>query len=115
MQDISEYPEDESILNALEDPVDVEAFRHLMENAHREGVSAADFIREEPKRTSRKVIRKLCLKDRKRSLRAMVSNVVRSMWDRPAIDPETALVSLFSAPPPPPRFEKYRSGGENDA
>ena len=96
------YPEDDEILAQLQDPTDVEAFTNLMENAHREGVSAADFIREEPKRTSRRTIRTLCLKDQKRSLKAVVSSVVRSLWDRPPNDPEAALSTMFG--PQGPRF-----------
>ena len=105
-QEIPTYPEDEVILGQLADPMDVEAFTNLMENAHREGVSAADFVREEPKRTSRKSIRKLCLKDQKRSIKAVVSSVVRSLWDRPPQDPDAALGAMlgptarFGSPPP---------------
>lgn len=98
----SNYPEDDKILAQLDDPTDIEAFSNLMENAHREGLSAADLIREEPKRTSRSAIRKICLKDRKRSIRAMVSGVVKSMWDRPVHNPEDGFVqSLFGTQPPP--------------
>ena len=100
-----DFSEDDTILAQLEDPVDVEAFRNLMENAHRDGVSAADFVREDPKRTSRKAIRRLCLHDRKRSIRAMVSGVVKSLWDRPVRHPEDALVQgLFGRSGHPPQF-----------
>ncbi len=92
-----EYHEDERILAHLEDPVDVEAFANLMEHAHQRGMSAADFIREVPGRTSRKAIRRLCLKDRKRTLRAMFSSFARNLWARPAVDPEsTHIQSLYS-------------------
>ena len=100
------FPEDEEILATLTDPTDVQAFSNLMENAHREGVSAADFVREEPKRTSRKAIRKICLKDQRRSIKAIVSSVVRSLWDKPPTDPEAALGNIlgpqqrFGNPPP---------------
>jgi hypothetical protein len=94
-QEIPTYPEDDEILSQLDDPMDLEAFANLMENAHREGVSAADFVREEPKRTSRKTIRRICLKDRKRSLKAVVSSIVRSLWDRPPENPATALNPMF--------------------
>lgn len=94
-QEIPTYPEDDEILSQLDDPMDLEAFANLMENAHRESVSAADFVREEPKRTSRKTIRRICLKDRKRSLKAVVSSVVRSLWDRPPENPATALGAMF--------------------
>jgi hypothetical protein len=94
-QEIPTFPEDDEILTLLDDPADAEAFSNLMENAHREGVSAADFVREEPKRTSRKSIRRLCLKDQKRSIRAIVSSVVKSLWDRPPEDPESALNAMM--------------------
>ena len=74
---------------------DAQAYTNLMENAHRDGVSAADFVREEPKRTSRKAIRQLCLKDQNRSIKAIVSSVVKSLWDRPASDPATALDAIL--------------------
>ncbi len=114
-QEKIDYTEDDRILAQLEDPTDIEAFTNLMENAHREGLSAADLIREEPKRTSRSAIRCICLKDRKRSIRAMVSAVVRSMWDRPVQNPEDALVQgLFGATTRPPRFrENKKNGGES--
>ncbi len=89
------YPEDDDILSRLSDPLDAQAFENLMENAHREGVSAADFIREEPKRTSRKAIRKICLKNQRRSIKAIVSSVVRSLRDKPPVDAEAALSSVL--------------------
>ena len=88
------FPDDDQILSSLTDPEDVQAFENLMENAYREGVSAADFVREEPKRTSRKVIRRTCLKNQKRSIKAIVSSVVRSLWDKPAADPLTAFGNI---------------------
>tara|TARA_A100001037_G_scaffold284322_1_gene290621 strand:+ start:850 stop:1209 length:360 start_codon:yes stop_codon:yes gene_type:complete len=114
-QETPTYPEDEEILGQLEDPTDIEAFSNLMENAHREGVSAADFIRVEPKRTSRKTIRKLCLKDQRRSIKAIVSSVVRSLWDRPAAYPEASLSVMVG--PTGPRFGplKKPATGEDDS
>lgn len=106
------YPEDDDILAQLDDPTDVEAFSNLMENAHREGVSAADFVREEPKRTSRRAIRKLCLKDQKRSIKAVVSSVVRSLWDRPPEDPAAAANVMFG--PGGPRFGERSGGPDKD-
>ncbi len=91
------YLEDDRILARLEDPVDAEAFSNLMEHAHRQGMSAADFVREVPERTSRKAIRRLCLKDRKQTLRARFSSVARNLWGRPAEDPETGYIqSLYT-------------------
>lgn len=91
------YSEDDRILARLVDPVDAEAFANLMEHAHRRGMSAADFIREVPERTSRKTIRRLCLKDRKQTLRARFSSIARNLWGRPAEDPETTRIqSLYS-------------------
>ena len=94
-KELPTFPEDDEILAQLDDPMDVEAFSNLMDNAHQDKVSAADFIREEPKRTSRRAIRHLCLKDQKRSLKAVVSSVVRSLWDRPPEDPAAALNTMF--------------------
>lgn len=97
-QEMSDYSEDEHILASLSDPIDIEAFSNLMAHAHQQGVSAADFIREEPRRTSRKTIRKLCLKDVKRSLRARVASVFKTLWDRPAEDPQGAFVHSLYGP-----------------
>jgi len=94
-QEIPIYPEDDEILSQLDDSLDVEAFANLMENVHREGISAADFVREDTKRTSRKRIRRLCMKDRKRSIKAIVSSVIRSLLDRPPDDPATALDTML--------------------
>jgi hypothetical protein len=94
-QETPTFPEDDEILSKLVDPTDAQAYANLMENAHRDGISAADFVREEPKRTSRKTIRVLCLKDQKRSIKAIVSSVVKSLWDRPATNPETAFDAML--------------------
>ena len=96
----SDYIEDDTILAGLSDPVDAEAFSNLMAHAHSQGMSAADFIREEPRRTSRKAIRKRCLKDRRRSLWVRIASTFRSMWDRPARDPADALAqTLYRSAP----------------
>lgn len=113
-QEQTGYPEDDRILAQLEDPIDIEAYSNLMENAHRDGLSAADLIREDPKRTSRPGIKRVCLKDRKRSIRAMVSGVVKSMWDRPVRNPEDTLVhGLFGPTAPPPRMGNKKNSGES--
>lgn len=98
----SEFQEDERILALLQDASDREAFANLMAHAHAQGISAADFVREEPKRTSRQRIRKLCLKNRKRSLRLMVASVVKNLWDRPVQEPAEAFVQALYAPPSRP-------------
>ena len=98
----SDFTEDNKILALLENEADIEAFTNLMAHAHGLGMSAADFVREEPKRTSRKYIRKLCLKDRKRSLSVMVASVVKNLWDRPASDPAEAVVQALYSPPTRP-------------
>ena len=95
-----DFSEDDRILECLKECADIEAFTHLMAHAHDLGVSAADFVREEPKRTSRKLIRKLCLKNRKRSLRVMVKSVMDSLWDRPVTD-TSAIEALYGIPQPP--------------
>lgn len=103
-REMPDYSEDDRILARLTDPLDVEAFSNLMEHAHGRGMSAADFVREEPKRTSRRTIRKLCLKNRKRALRVMFASVFRNLWERPAEDPEGSLLqTLYGAPMNPPR------------
>lgn len=93
-----DFTEDHRILDRLQDPLDVEAFSNLMEHAHQKGMSAADFVREEPDRTSRKAIRKLCLKDRQRSLWVQITSTLRSMWDRPSEDPAAAYMQSLYGP-----------------
>ncbi len=93
-----DFSEDDRILAGLTDDADIEAFGNLMAHAHEQGVSAADFIREEPRRTSRRRIRKLCLKNRKRSLQVMLQSVMKSLWDRPVTD-ISAVESLYGIPP----------------
>lgn len=92
------YLEDDRILARLVDPVDVEAFSNLMEHAHQRGMSAADFIREVPERTSRKAIRRLCLKDRKQTMRTRLSSIARNLWGRPAEDPESTYIQSLYTP-----------------
>lgn len=94
-----DFREDELILALLQDEADIEAFSNLMAHAHSLGMSAADFVREEPKRTSRRRIRKLCLKNRKRSLKLMVASVVKNLWERPVEDPAEAFVHVLYRPP----------------
>ena len=76
-EDIPDFSEDEHILDALDDPLDVEAFTNLMGHAHQQGKTAADFVREDPARTSRHAIRKLCLSDRPRSLWTQIKATAR--------------------------------------
>lgn len=109
-QDTPDYSEDEQILQGLSDPLDIEAFGNLMTHAHEKGMSAADFVREEPKRTSRKAIRKLCLRNRKRSLRLQVSSVLKSLWERPAEDPETAFAQSLYGPLAKPPMTSGKNG-----
>ncbi|MSS71559.1 MAG: hypothetical protein EXS64_08725 [Candidatus Latescibacteria bacterium] len=75
-----DFSEDDAILAQLTDPEDAEAFSNLMENAHGLGQSAASFVREEPGRTSRRAIRRLCVKDRRRTVADRVRSVLKSMW-----------------------------------
>lgn len=99
----SDYSEDDRILASLSDPVDMEAFTNLMAHAHEQGVSAADFIREEPQRTSRRAIRKLCLRDRKRSLRAQLRSVVKTLFEgRPSDPAEAYWQSIYGVRPKAP-------------
>lgn len=102
MSEKSDFIEDEAILARLDNEADIEAFANLMAHAHDLGMSAADFVREEPKRTSRKRIRQLCLANQKRSLRMLVKSVLKSLWDRPAHDPAEALAQSLYAPPQSP-------------
>ena len=75
-----DFSEDDAILTGLADPDDAEAFSNLMEHAHRQGQSAAAFVREEPGRTSRKAILDLCVKDRRRSTADRIRSVFRAAW-----------------------------------
>ena len=99
MSEKPEFKEDENILAQLDNEADIEAFSNLMAHAHDLGVSAADFVREEPKRTSRKRIRQLCLKDQKRTLSMLVRSVLKSLWDRPVNDPAETLTQSLYGPP----------------
>jgi hypothetical protein len=101
----ADYAEDKQILSRLGDAVDIEAFSNLMRHAHGHGMSAADFIREEPKRTSRKMIRKLCLKNRKQRLRLQISSLIQNFWGRPGLDPEGSMRHI--------PFRKFSKNGHN--
>lgn len=101
MAEEHDFSEDDSILAKLESEADREAFSNLMAHAHGLGVSAADFVREEPKRTSRKSIRKLCLANHKRTFKMMIASVVKSLWDRPANDATEHMVNSLYGPPMP--------------
>ena len=72
-----DFSEDDEILVQLTDPLDVEAFANLMEHAHAQGKSAALMVREEPGVTSRKAIRRLCLRDKRKVLRDRVRDFLR--------------------------------------
>lgn len=74
-----DFSEDDEILARLTDPLDVEAFSNMMEHAHAQGKTAASMVREEPGVTSRKAIRRLCLKDKKKVLRDRVRDVLRKI------------------------------------
>ena len=74
-----DFEEDKKILDQLADPVDIEAFSNLMEYAHSHNQSAASLIREEPNFTSRSLVRKLCMKDKKRVLGDYIRSFVRKM------------------------------------
>ena len=56
--------EDRKVLDALEDQGDVEAFKNLIANARAQGKMGVELVQEEPQHTSRKAIRKLCMKDK---------------------------------------------------
>lgn len=99
MSENSNFQEDEEILAHLELDADKEAFSNLMAHAHELGISAADFVREEPKRTSRKTIRKLCLANQKRTFKMMMASVIKGLWDRPANDQTEATVASLYGPP----------------
>ena len=98
-----DFSEDERILASLSDPLDVEAFTNLMAHAHELGMSAADFVREEPQRTSRRTIKKLCLKNWRRSLRAQVKSAMKTLFEGKSSDPAEAYwQSLRGTTPGPP-------------
>ena len=99
MAEKPDFSEDDQILACLQDEADIEAFTNLMVHAHEQGISAADFVREEPKRTSRRAIRTFCLKNQKRTFKAQIASVIRSLWDRPVEDPEAAYLQEFFGGP----------------
>jgi len=110
----SDFSEDELILKKLSDCADVEAFSNLMIHAHEMGVSAAEFVQEEPKRTSRKTIRRLCLKNKKQSIRIRITSVLKALWELPAEDPQSAFVnSLYSMPNRPAQPHKNSLNGRS--
>lgn len=101
MSDQPDFSEDDFILSQLQDEEDIEAFTNLMAHAHSLGISAADFVRQEPKRTSRKGIRKACLKNQKRTFKMIMASVLEGLWDRPANDETESYVhSLYGVPKP---------------
>jgi len=103
MDEQLDLSEDQGILEDLSDPMDVEAFANLMANAHECGMSAADFVREDPDRTSRKTIRKLCLKNQDRSLWMQISSAVKNIWKEPSSDANLYPVqTMFGSPPGQP-------------
>ncbi|MCZ6634143.1 MAG: hypothetical protein O7G87_12115 [bacterium] len=113
MAEKPDFSEDDQILVRLQNGADIEAFANLMAHAHEQGISAADFVREEPKRTSRKVIRTLCLKNQKRTFKAQIASVIRSLWDRPVEDSEAAyLPDFFGGPAQSPRNGKPERNGK---
>lgn len=95
--EVSDFSEDDRILACLSDEADAEAFTNLIEHAHERGISAADFVREEPKRTSRKRIRKLCLASHKQTFFVRFRSVLKSLWERPAADQSVAR-ALYGMP-----------------
>ena len=98
-----DFSEDDRILASLSDPMDVEAFTNLMAHAHELGVSAANFIREEPQRTSRRAIKKLCFKDLKWSLRAQLRSAVKTLFEgRPSDPGEAHWQSIYGIKPQEP-------------
>ena len=111
MSNESDFREDDAILAMLDDPADIEAYHNLMVHAHQLGLSAADFIRQEPKRTSRKRVRKLCLQNQKRTLRMIFSSVLKGLWDRPVNDRDNVSVHALYGPQPVP--EKTHTNGQS--
>ena len=73
-----EHPADKEVLAQLRDPLDVEAFRNLMENAATRDQSAVDLVRAQPGVTSRKQIRRLCLKDKRRFFAKLLGAFLRA-------------------------------------
>ena len=53
MAEKPDFSEDDKILAGLQNEADIEAFANLMAHAHNQGISAVNFVREEPQRTSR--------------------------------------------------------------
>lgn len=97
MQDDELSPEDQSILEALTDPEDREAFKNIIDNAQSQAKTGVELVREDPAHTSRKAIRKLCLNDRWGFLSALFRSVFGGYAKRHQTMPGSGLD--FMEPP----------------
>ena len=83
MDDEPLSPEDRDVLDALEDPEDVEAFKNIVDNARARGKTGVELVRENPQHTSRKAVRKLCTKDKMGFLAALFRSLFGPRRDGP--------------------------------
>lgn len=86
--------EDREVLDALTDPDDVEAFKNIVDNARGQGKTGVQLVREDPANTSRKAIRRLCLKDKLGFLSALFRTAFGHRARRPAASDSMALDSM---------------------
>jgi len=83
VEDANLDPEDREVLAALSDPLDVEAFRNIIDSARAQDKTGVELVREDPAHTSRKAVRRACLKNRWASLAAMFRSVFRTSRHTP--------------------------------
>jgi len=89
-------PEDREVLDGLEDPDDIEAFANICENAQGQGKTGVELIRDDPVHTSRKAVRKLCLK----GVGGEIGAFMRRLFHRgESRDPSDDMPTGFTRPP----------------
>ncbi len=88
-------PEDREVLDGLSDPDDVEAFRNIAENAQLQGKTGVELIQENPTHTSRKAIRKLCMKNKGGVMKALF----HTLFGRRGGPPPGSTPLDFTRPP----------------
>ena len=88
-------PEDREVLDGLSDPADAEAFRNIAANAQTRGKTGVELIQENPEHTSRKAVRKLCLKDKG----GVVRTIFHTLFSRRGGPPSGRAPLDFMKPP----------------
>lgn len=86
--------EDREVLAALSDPLDIEAFRNIIDSARAQDKTGVELVREDPAHTSRRGVRRACLKNKWAFLAAMFRSVFRT--SRHTTDPASMD---FTKPP----------------